>query len=318
MATTDILFKEKLHFHDKKTTGKRILWISLSAAASILLLLGLFTIFRNNRSEKQLAENIMPVKNTVPPSEALNIKKTESETSTLPIIPKNEIHAYKKSTSPASAAGQSTKPLPISEIAANKKTEVNSIVEEEVNQKENFTATAGQPVAMADTSSLSNAALAMKSVAYNASEEPSSNRTKTASATAFGARRSAKYKKDDLALANDEALDKKEASTEQDQIFVKVEEPATFQGADINKFREYVVSQFKYPDGADIFGKVTVQFVVDTKGKVTDIKILQGLVPDVDNEIIQILKNSPLWTPGKQAGKTVKQQFVMPINISIH
>jgi len=123
-------------------------------------------------------------------------------------------------------------------------------------------------------------------------------------------------------LATDEEvkIDNKDTSPEPELVFVTLADPATFQGADINKFRQYVLNQFKYPESlkkSNIAGRLILQFVVDTKGKVTDIKILRGLDPAIDNEIIRILKNSPLWTPGKQAGKPVKQKFVLPIEIKI-
>jgi len=315
MANTDILFKEKLLLQDKRATGKRILWISFSAAATILLLLGLFILFRNNHPQTQLAQNFVPSINTVTPSEIPKLNKIEPKTSTPPIITKNKIQVDKKNTGSSIASGQSSKPLPNSEVTSTEQTETKSLVEGETQKKDVY-ATAGQPVAIADTSSVEQVKLTMKSIAYNVSEESNSKRELAAPPAAYSARRSASHKKEGIALANHEALEKKDAATEQDRVFVVVEEPATFQGGNINKFREYVVSQFKYSEGVDTSGKVIVQFVINTKGKVTDIKILRGLDPDIDNEIIRILKNSPLWVPGKQAGKPVKQQFVLQINFS--
>ena len=105
---------------------------------------------------------------------------------------------------------------------------------------------------------------------------------------------------------------------EPEHVFALKEESATFRGKDMNTFKQYVLSQFKYPaslKGAKISGRLLVQFAVDTNGKITDIKILRSVHPDIDNEIIRILKNSPLWKPGKQGGNAVKEQFVMPVEI---
>jgi protein TonB len=117
---------------------------------------------------------------------------------------------------------------------------------------------------------------------------------------------------------SDMAIDKK-VNKETGSLSLKVnEEPATFQEGDINKFKKYVLSKFKYPEslkGTKVSGRLLVQFVIDANGKVTEIKILRSVHADIDKEIIQILKNSPLWAPGKQNGNAVKQQFVMPLEI---
>ena len=98
--------------------------------------------------------------------------------------------------------------------------------------------------------------------------------------------------------------------------FLTVEQPATFQGGDLTRFVEWVQKNIKYPLSEREFpvsGKVYVQFTVDEKGKVVDIKVLRGVDPLLDNEVIRVLKSSPLWTPAKQSGRTVKQQFTIPV-----
>ena len=57
---------------------------------------------------------------------------------------------------------------------------------------------------------------------------------------------------------------------EEEPAFVFVEEQATFQGGDINTFREWVQKNLVYPPVAvenGIFGRVTVQFAVNSRVK---------------------------------------------------
>lgn len=101
-----------------------------------------------------------------------------------------------------------------------------------------------------------------------------------------------------------------------EEIFLKVEKPAQFQGGDIDAFREWIQKKVVYPPVAienGIFGKVIVQFVVDSKGKLGDIKILRGVAPSLDNAALEALQASPDWVPAKQDGKEVKQLFVIPV-----
>jgi protein TonB len=111
--------------------------------------------------------------------------------------------------------------------------------------------------------------------------------------------------------------EKKDQEIEKEEpVFLIVEENATFQGGDLNSFHNWVQQNIVYPQVAaenGLEGKVIVQFAVNSKGNVVDIKILRGLHPEVDKEVIRVLQSSPKWTPGKQGGKAVKQQFVVPI-----
>jgi protein TonB len=103
---------------------------------------------------------------------------------------------------------------------------------------------------------------------------------------------------------------------EEEPAFVFVEEQATFQGGDINLFREWVQKNLVYPPVAvenNVFGRVTVQFAVNSKGEVTDVKILRGVDPSLDKETIRVIMSSPKWGAAKQGGRAVKQQFVIPV-----
>jgi protein TonB len=109
---------------------------------------------------------------------------------------------------------------------------------------------------------------------------------------------------------------KNEVIEAEEPVFVIVEEPASFQGGDINSFRLWVQSNMVYPTAAaeaGIAGKVIVQFAINSKGQIVDARVLRSIHPELDKEAIRCLVSSPPWVPGKQGGKAVKQQFVIPI-----
>jgi TonB family protein len=98
--------------------------------------------------------------------------------------------------------------------------------------------------------------------------------------------------------------------------YIIVDEPARFKGGNINDFRLFVQKKLNYPPNAlknKIKGKVIVQFEVGTKGDVFNAKVLHGVDSDLDQEAIRCINNSPKWTPAKNGGKEVRQQFVIPI-----
>lgn len=103
-------------------------------------------------------------------------------------------------------------------------------------------------------------------------------------------------------------------------IFVVVEEMPTFQGGNINKFREWVQRNVHYPEIAvenGIQGKVFIMFVVEPDGSVTNAEILRGVDPVLDNESLRVVNESPLWAPGKQSGKTVRVRFSITVNFQL-
>jgi TonB family protein len=90
-----------------------------------------------------------------------------------------------------------------------------------------------------------------------------------------------------------------------------------FQGSDdFTTFKNHVATTLQYPEEAvkkNIQGKVFLQFIVDTDGKVKDAKVVRSADPLLDKEALRTVSNSPVWEPGKQRGKKVAVQFTMPV-----
>ena len=83
---------------------------------------------------------------------------------------------------------------------------------------------------------------------------------------------------------------------------------------------KYIADHVVYPEMAkenDIQGTVYVGFVVNEKGKVTNVSILRGVDPLLDKEAIKVIENLPDWKPGKQSGKNVKVRMQVPIKFQL-
>lgn len=86
------------------------------------------------------------------------------------------------------------------------------------------------------------------------------------------------------------------------------------------KFRDHIQQIVKYPDDAiamGIEGKVFVQFVVDKQGKISNIRIIKGVCPLLDNAVIDAIKNSDRWEPGMQMGRPVSVAMSMPVSFRL-
>lgn len=107
---------------------------------------------------------------------------------------------------------------------------------------------------------------------------------------------------------------------EDQRVFISVEENATFQGGDINKFRIWIGEHVHFPESVlkmGLEGKIIVQFVVNSKGLIEKVVVLRGVDPALDSEVVKTIMSSPVWQPGSQGGKPVKQQFVIPVNFKL-
>ena len=85
----------------------------------------------------------------------------------------------------------------------------------------------------------------------------------------------------------------------------------------LTKFYDYFKANFKFPEEyKDLTGRVIVSFVVDSDGNLINIKLLRGINPAVNKEVMRVLKTSPKWIPGKLKSKNVKVSYNLPLKIT--
>lgn len=98
-----------------------------------------------------------------------------------------------------------------------------------------------------------------------------------------------------------------------------VETKPEFYGG-VNKLMEFLSKNTEYPNKAirkGIEGRVFVQFVIETNGKVTNVEVIKGVHPLLDTEAERVVKKIPRWKPGKHNGQKVRVSFVVPINFKL-
>lgn len=105
-----------------------------------------------------------------------------------------------------------------------------------------------------------------------------------------------------------------------DAPFFLVEVMPTFRGGDVNKFCEWVKRRTNYPQAAidaKIQGTVFITFIVEKDGSVSNVAILKGVHPLLDNEAVKAISESPRWSPGLQRGQPVRVRYQIPLNFSL-
>ncbi|MBQ9094360.1 MAG: energy transducer TonB [Prevotella sp.] len=102
---------------------------------------------------------------------------------------------------------------------------------------------------------------------------------------------------------------------EENKVFDVVEQMPAFPGGPA-ALMQYLSSHVKYPAVAEengISGRVTVQFVVERDGSVTDVRTMKSVDPSLDREAERVVKSMPKWIPGKQNGSPVRVKYFVPV-----
>jgi periplasmic protein TonB len=84
---------------------------------------------------------------------------------------------------------------------------------------------------------------------------------------------------------------------------------------------KYISAHLTYPAEArenNIQGTVFASFVVQKDGSVADVKILRGLHPALDAEVLRVLNAMPPeWKPGMQNGEKVNVRYSVPVRFKL-
>lgn len=102
---------------------------------------------------------------------------------------------------------------------------------------------------------------------------------------------------------------------EENKVFDIVEQQPLFPGGPA-ALMKYLSEHTKYPVVAQengVQGRVTVQFVVEKDGSISDVHVLRGVDPSLDKEAVRVVKSMPRWTPGKQNGINVRVNYRVPV-----
>lgn len=86
------------------------------------------------------------------------------------------------------------------------------------------------------------------------------------------------------------------------------------------KMLQYIYSRIKYPKKArrlGIEGTAIVSFVIAKNGAVKNIKVKKGLMKEIGQECLKVVKNMPTWKQGIINGESVAVEFNLPIKFRL-
>src|ERR1035438_2191630 len=103
-------------------------------------------------------------------------------------------------------------------------------------------------------------------------------------------------------------------SNDSNHVYDIVEKMPEYPGGQV-AMMAFIQTNLQFPEYAknnNLQGTVYATFIIDKKGKITDVKILRSMTPPCiacDSEVIRVIKKMPKWKPGMQQGKPVRVKF---------
>ena len=105
-----------------------------------------------------------------------------------------------------------------------------------------------------------------------------------------------------------------------DEPVVIAEDPAVFSGGNFSAWMQKQVGGENYPVMAlenGIQGRVTVKFVVERDGSVSNIEVMSSPERVLSEAVIAAIKRAPKWTPAKNRGIPVRSWFTLPVDFRL-
>ena len=103
-------------------------------------------------------------------------------------------------------------------------------------------------------------------------------------------------------------------------IYTQVDEPAS-PVFGIKNFYENISQVLTYPEESRILGtegRVLLEFIVETDGKISNIQVINGIDEYLDAEAIRVLLQvGGTWDPAIHNAEVVKQKITLPINFTL-
>lgn len=87
----------------------------------------------------------------------------------------------------------------------------------------------------------------------------------------------------------------------------------------IKAMQQFIKDNLHYPEIArkySISGTIQIYAVITSQGSITDVKVVKGLLAELDEEAVNMVKSMPLWKPAIRGGVPVSVRCIIPISVN--
>ena len=275
----------------KKLIGN--VW-TYAAAASVILLVGIYFLVRQSRPEYQ--ESMIALNDTV-------WKDTDQMRQSEPVTVPDSRKVTAKESIPPGVQSMEPEIQESEPEAAVREDNADAISEAQISSGEISPMTDSTiPVQVADHSVV----VEMKEMA---AEEP----LPVIEGISVGGVSAKREKSDHRTVSVDMQTPQGE------DVFTIVEQMPEFPGGNDSLFA-FLSKNLHYPEEAltrKIEGTVYLTFAVEKDGSISNIRVLRGILDACDTEAIRVVTSMPRWIPGRQRNTPVRVQYSLPIRFQL-
>ena len=83
---------------------------------------------------------------------------------------------------------------------------------------------------------------------------------------------------------------------------------------------QFIQENLVYPAAVkqkDMPAQIFVEFIIEADGTISNPKILKGIHPELDAEVIRVVSMLPKWKPGKYNGKFARCFYQIPVRLKL-
>jgi protein TonB len=102
-------------------------------------------------------------------------------------------------------------------------------------------------------------------------------------------------------------------------LFIFADEYPEYPGGEQAMIR-FIRENIQYPELAYSHGHegtVLLEFIVDRKGAVDQIKVLKSIGLGCDKAAVAVFKKMPRWQPAVQGGRAIAVRYITPVKFSL-
>lgn len=112
---------------------------------------------------------------------------------------------------------------------------------------------------------------------------------------------------------------KENKEIENEDVYSIVDQMPRYESGE-SALAEFISTYLRYPRDAregGIQGRILCSFIVGKDGKISNIEVVEGLHPSLDQEAMRVLSMMPRWMPGQNNGENVNVKCLLPIDFTI-
>lgn len=105
----------------------------------------------------------------------------------------------------------------------------------------------------------------------------------------------------------------------EETVFDTVDQMPSYSGG-MSALMQYLRNNIHYPSVAEengIQGRVTVVFVVEKDGSISNVKVGKSVDSSLDKEALRVIRAMPRWNPGRRNGELVRVRYAIPVTFRL-